>query len=120
MIELMPINEMGLYKAWKRMPEMHHEFRWKRTVVVDTAAQRRKVLGAFPIKEMGVYKIWARLAGERSQYDKQRNGSKRREIALKTIEMQSGGMSVIEISKKTGIKVSTLYHYVSEFKMGKI
>lgn len=120
MIELMPIDEMGLYKAWKRIPEMRHEFRWKRTVLVDTAAQRRKVLGAFPIKEMGVYKLWARLAGERSDYECHRSRPQRRDVALKTIEMQSNGMSIVEISEKTGIKAGTLYNYVSNYKRGKL
>lgn len=116
----MRINDMGLYKAWKRMPEMRHEFRWKRTVVVDTAAQRRKVLGALPIKEMGVYKSWVNLAGERTQCDVKRNRAERRDVALKVIEMRSSGMSTAEISWKIGIKASTLYNYVSDFKRGKL
>ena len=112
----MRINDMGLYKAWKRMPEMRHEFRWKRTVVVDTAAQRRRVLKDLPIVEMGVYKALV-LIGSKFDYtdeEKLKVDAEKLNRILKIQELREKGVSVKAIAEEVGYTVMTVRKKIKE------
>ena len=116
----MRINDMGIYRLYRRLPDVKHEFRWKYTPPKADRERIRDSLKEFPIEEMGCY-----LALENFNR-KHNNGNNQNALAgnmLKTAlliqEMRMQGYTYDVISQKTGLGRTSLYNYLSKLKTGK-
>ena len=87
----MRINDMGLYRLYRRIPDVKHEFRWKAPARPLTERERRiEVLARFPINEMGIY-LMLKDFEKKSRMQKKAEQEEMRRL-------QAEGLSIMKIA----------------------